>query len=72
MKKHLSGVLILHDSLGHWGDTKIASTSPHGPVGPDDPTKFYNPLWCVLNLGGIGNKGSDCASWGLLPSYLAI
>ena len=29
---------------GHYDDTKIASTFFHRPAGPDDPTKFYNPL----------------------------
>ena len=72
MKKHLFRVLNLSSLSGHWNDAKIASIFLLGPAGPDDPTKFYNPLWCALGLGGISNEDSDCASWGLIPFNLAI
>ena len=72
MKNHLSGILNPSGPPGHWNDAKTISTFLLGPAGLNDPTRSYSPLWCVLDLGGINNEGSDCASWGLLPSFLAI
>ena len=72
MKRHLSETLNLPGPFTHWDDTKIALASPLGSVALDDSTRFYNPLWCAFGLGGIGNEGFDCTSWGHLPSCLAI
>ena len=71
-KKHLFEALTLLGPLDHQGGIKIALTFLFGLVDPDDPTRSYNPLWCVLGLGGIGNESSDYALWVLLPSYLVI
>ena len=62
MKKHLSEVPILTGPLAHWADVKIALTSLPWLAVLDDYTRFYNSLWYVLSLGGIGNEGFDCAS----------
>ena len=62
MKKHLSKVPILLGPLAHWVDVKFALTSLFRLAILDDSTRFYNLLWCVLTLGGIGNEGFDCIS----------
>ena len=60
--QHLFDVPILPSPLAHWDDTKIALTSPLRLATPGESTKSYNPLWCALGLGGIGNEGFDCTS----------
>ena len=57
---------------GHSSDARAARVFPLGPVGPNGPTNSYSPRWRIPGPGGNGNKGSDCALWGFLPSYLAI
>ena len=58
--------------VGHWNDVRGDSIFLLRPVGPSGSLSFGSPLWYALVLGGIGNIGFGCASWGLLPFYLAI
>ena len=63
------------DSLvlaNRWNDVGGALIFPFGPTGPSGASSSYSPWWCAPVLGGIGNTGFGCTSWGLLPSYLAI
>ena len=70
--KGFLGVLNLLGLADHWNDAKTASIFLLRPTDSNDFANFYSHLWCVPSLGGTGNKGSDCASWDFLPSYLAI
>ena len=58
--------------VDHWDDTRGALIFLLVLAGPSDSFSSGSPWWCALFLDGIGNIGSGCASWGLLPSCLAI
>ena len=55
-----------------WNDVGGALIFLLRPTGPSGTLGSYSPRWYAPVLGGIGNTGFSCTSWGLLPSYLAI
>ena len=58
--------------VDYWNDVRGALIFLLGPAGPSDSLNSCSRRWCAPILGGISNIGFGCASWGLLPSYLAI
>ena len=58
--------------VGHWSDVEDDSTFPLRPAGPNGSSGFCSLRWYAPVLGGTDSIGSGCASWGLLPSYLAM
>ena len=53
-----------------WNDAEGASAFPLRLAGPDSFRGSCSSPWYVCDLGDIGNKSSDYASWILPPSYL--
>ena len=67
--QYLSGVPNRSGLDDHWDDVEGALAFPLGLASLDSSGGSCSSPWYVCDLGDIGNKSSDYASWILPPSY---
>ena len=70
--QHFPETLNQPGLFGHWNGVRDASTSPLGPIVPNDPTTFYNPQQYDRDLNDNGCTSFGYDSLGLQPSCSAI